>query len=88
MAVLCVLLIVVAGAVQVAHTHTDGTAMHADCGLCAAAHISVQVAYAPASALSVAVVSAVESAPAAVVLPAISTFALFTRPPPLSTLAA
>jgi len=88
LAVVCILLVVVAGVVQVAHTHTDGAATHADCGLCAAAHISVQVAYAPASAPPVSVVTAVESIPAAVLPPAISTFALFTRPPPAGTPAA
>jgi hypothetical protein len=88
LAVVCVLLVVVAGVVQVAHTHSDGAATHADCGLCAAAHISVQVAYAPASVQPVAVVTAVESLPAVVLPPALSTFALFTRPPPAGTPAA
>jgi hypothetical protein len=88
LALVCVLLVVVAGVVQVAHTHSDGAATHADCGLCAAAHISVQVAYAPASAPPVAVATAVESVAVAVLPRALSTFALFTRPPPAATPAA
>lgn len=88
LAALCVLLVVVAGVVQVAHTHSDGAATHADCGLCAAAHISVQVAYAPSSAPPVAVASAVEPVVVAVLPPALSTFALFTRPPPVEISAA
>jgi hypothetical protein len=78
----CVLLVVLTGIVQVAHTHSDGATTHADCSLCAAAHISVQVVYAPSAAPPVAVVTALESIPAVVLPPALSTFALFTRPPP------
>jgi hypothetical protein len=88
LAIVCVLLVAVTGIVQVAHTHSDGAATHADCGLCAAAHITVHVAYAPASAPPVAVANAVETAPAVVLLPTISPFALFTRPPPAATPAA
>jgi hypothetical protein len=88
LAAVCVLLVVVFGVVQVAHTHSDGAASHADCGLCAAAHISVQVTYAPAAAPPVAVFTAVEFVPAVVLPPTISTFALFTRPPPALLLAA
>jgi hypothetical protein len=40
LALVCVLLVVILGSVQVAHTHADG-ADHADCALCAAAHVSV-----------------------------------------------
>lgn len=88
LAALCVLLVVVAGVVQVAHTHSDGAATHADCGLCAAAHVSVQVAYAPVSAPPVAVVTAIEPIPGVVQPPTLSVFALFTRPPPAAPLAA
>jgi hypothetical protein len=88
LAVLCVLLVVVFGVVQVAHTHSDGAATHADCGLCVAAHVSVQVAYAPAAAPPVVVFTAVETVPASVTPPSLSTFALFTRPPPAATAAA
>ncbi len=85
---MCILLLVVAGAVQVAHTHSDGAATHADCGLCTTAHISVQIVYAPASAPPVAVASAIEPIHVTVLPPALTTFALFTRPPPAAGLAA
>lgn len=88
LAVVCVLLVVVFGVVQVAHTHSGGAAAHADCGLCIAAHVSVQVAYAPAAAPPAVVFTAVEPVPVSVVPPALSTFALFTRPPPAAVVAA
>jgi hypothetical protein len=88
LAVLCVLLVVVTGIAQVAHTHSDGGATHADCALCAAAHVSVQIAYAPAAAPPIAVATPVETAPAVLLLPTLSAFALFTRPPPASSSAA
>ena len=47
---LCVLLVVVTGTVQVAHTHADGADTHADCSLCAVAHITVHLAQTPAPA--------------------------------------
>jgi hypothetical protein len=84
LALLCILLLVVAGTVQVAHMHSDGAANHADCSLCVAAHLSVHVAEMP-SATPVAVVFAAVESVAPVDLPsALSTFALFTRPPPAS----
>jgi hypothetical protein len=83
LAILCVFLVVVAGTAQVAHTHTDGADTHADCSLCAAAHVTVQMDQGPAApAPAVAVVATLESLPAAVVPSVLCTFALFTRPPP------
>jgi len=40
---LCVALVVLAGTLSVSHGHDDGIP-HADCGLCATAHVTVQVA--------------------------------------------
>ena len=82
LAFVCLLLVVVAGSVQVAHTHADGAVTHADCSLCAAVHITVQVAQSPAPPISVAVVTALEPYSPYVLPVALSTFALFTRPPP------
>lgn len=84
LALLCVLLVVVGGTVQVAHTHADGAADHADCSLCAVAHASVYVAWVPVPVPTAAVLGAVEVVPTAVLTSAVSTFALFTRPPPAS----
>jgi hypothetical protein len=79
--ILCMLLVVVAGTAQVAHTHADGMA-HADCSLCVAAHVTVQRAKTPAPVPSVAVVTVLEAEPPSVLPIALLTFALFTRPPP------
>ncbi len=82
LALLCVLLVVVLGSVQVAHTHADGNETHADCALCAAAHITVHPVHAPAPAPTTSVVAAVESLSRSILPSTLSTFALFTRPPP------
>jgi hypothetical protein len=83
----CVLLVAVAGTVQVAHTHADGIT-HADCSLCAAAHITVQLEQTPIAAPAAAVVALLEMLPAPELPSALSTFALFTRPPPAGVIAA
>jgi hypothetical protein len=88
MAVLCALLVVFAGVVQVAHAHIDSTATHADCSLCVAAHITVQLAQSPAPAVVAAIVTRVEVSAIRAKASAISTFALFTRPPPAVSFAA
>jgi hypothetical protein len=67
--------------VQVAHIHADG-ADHADCALCAAAHISVHPVHAPTPAPATTVIATLEALPPAVLPRTLSTFALFTRPPP------
>jgi len=82
LALVCVLLVVVLGAVQVAHTHADGAANHADCALCAAAHISVHPVHAPSPAPATSVVATLEALPLAVLPRTLAIFALFTRPPP------
>jgi hypothetical protein len=86
-ALLCVLLVVVAGTVQVAHTHADA-ATHADCSLCVAAHVSVHLVQTPIPAPSVAVFSTLETEPLSFLPAALSTFALFTRPPPAAVVPA
>jgi len=77
-----VLLVVVSGTVQVAHTHADRAVAHTNCSLCVAAHITVHLAQTPAPAPPAAVVAAVEAIPHFILLCGLSTFALFTRPPP------
>lgn len=81
-AVLCAVLVVLAGAVHVAHCHAVTTASHADCSLCVAAHIALQAPQTPVQAAPSAVVTAVELAPVQVGRTAVRSFALFTRPPP------
>lgn len=85
LAFLCITLVVVLGTVQAAHSHADRT-YHADCALCATAHVAVQ-ASAPPIVLHV---THFESLVEALVLPSrqgsILTFALFTRPPPVDAI--
>ena len=88
LALVCVLLVVVAGTAQVAHSHADGADTHANCSLCATAHITVQLAHTPAPAPVARVVAVLESLPPVVVPSALCTFALFTRPPPADVLPA
>lgn len=87
LAILCVVLVVFTGTVQVAHTHADADT-HADCSLCAVAHITVHMAQAPASAPPAVVVTALHTLPPALLPVALSTFALFTRPPPVAAVPA
>ena len=88
LALLCIVLVAVAGTVHVAHTHADGADTHADCSLCAVAHVTVQLAQNPAPAPPVMVFAVFEDLPLAVVSSALSTFALFTRPPPAAVVPA
>jgi len=87
-AVLCALLIIFAGVVQVAHTHPGSAAIHADCSLCVAVHIAVHPAQSALPLLSAAVVRRVEANPVFSGAGALLAFALFTRPPPVLAAAA
>jgi hypothetical protein len=80
----CVVLAVVSGTVQVAHTHSDGAANHGDCSLCAVSHVTVHLAQTPAPAPSVSIVATIEAIAPAITPSVLSTFALFTRPPPVA----
>jgi hypothetical protein len=89
LALLCISLVIACGTIQVVHVHSQGDISHADCPLCATAHVGVQVVEPPPAVLHVApVVSVVE----ALVLPTPTqdffTFALFTRPPPVDSVLA
>jgi hypothetical protein len=82
LALLCIVLVVACGTIQVVHTHPQGDVSHSDCALCATAHVVVQI-----SALSVTmhvtpVASTVETIVPLIRSEIFYTFALFTRPPP------
>jgi hypothetical protein len=84
LALLCISLVVVSGAIQVVHVHPHGNISHSDCALCATAHLSAQVADAPVTLRHIApVISFVEAIVPSTPAQTISTFALFTRPPPV-----
>jgi hypothetical protein len=78
----CLTLVVAFGTVQVVHVHAHNDVSHTDCSLCVTAHVAVHLSNPQVLPAIVHVVSYVET----VVPPArsttLSTFALFTRPPP------
>jgi hypothetical protein len=82
LALLCIALVFVCGTVQAVHVHPDGDISHADCPLCAIAHVSVQIGGQSASLHFTPVVSTVEAFLALARSRTFSIFALFTRPPP------
>jgi hypothetical protein len=84
LAVVCVVLAVVLGTVQAAHSHSDGTVNHADCSLCAVSHVTVHLIQTPAPAPAVRVFATIEAIAPSFTPSALATFALFTRPPPVA----
>jgi hypothetical protein len=84
LSLLCISLVVACATIQVVHVHPQGDISHSDCALCATAHVSVQLAETPVTLHHVApVISVVEAFVARTPTQTISTFALFTRPPPV-----
>jgi hypothetical protein len=81
---LCVLLVVVAGTVLVVHMHADGTDTHANCSLCAAAHVSVQGVQQQVFTPPVQMVRALELKRQSRAPSTELSFALFNRPPPVA----
>jgi len=84
-AVLCVLLVILSGTVQVVHAHQSGNLAHSDCSLCTTAHL-VSLAVVPAAFLIAVKHDAEIVASLNPVCPrTLSVFELFTRPPPVAT---
>jgi len=84
LSLLCLSLVLTCATIQVVHVHPQGDFSHPDCALCATAHLSVQMADAPMMLHHVTSVLSAVGALVAPVLPrTLSTFALFTRPPPV-----
>ncbi len=89
LALLCISLVVAFGTIQAVHVHPQGDLSHSDCALCITAHLGVQVAETPVTLHHVApVVSRVEALVAPSLTQTLSTFALFTRPPPADSVLA
>jgi hypothetical protein len=85
LSLLCISLVVACATIQIVHVHPQGNISHSDCALCATAHVSVQLAETPVTLHHVApVISVVEAFVAPTPTQTISTFALFTRPPPVN----
>lgn len=84
LALLCISLVVISGAIQVVHVHPQGNIAHSDCALCATAHVSAQVTEMSVTLHHVApVISSVDAFVPPTLVQTLSTFALFTRPPPV-----
>ena len=88
LALLCICLVVVGGTIQAVHVHPQGDITHSDCSLCATAHMGLQVAQHVVVLHVTTVASAVESVAATAPAQHVSTFALFTRPPPVDSVIA
>jgi len=88
LALLCVLLVLATGTIQAVHSHPVGDISHADCALCIAAHVAVDVAQPPVALVVASVVSAVEVFDPPTRMRTFFTFALFTRPPPVDSVLA
>lgn len=85
---LCLALVVFGSTVQVAHSHPGGDISHADCSLCATAHVVAEIAGNPVPIPATLVVAYIAESISTPRSETLSIFALFTRPPPaLSTLA-
>jgi hypothetical protein len=79
---LCVALVVLSGTIAATHTHGRDNSLHEDCGLCVAAHATVQVTAEPPVLALAKVFTRVDTA-RPIERPALKlAFDLFTRPPP------
>lgn len=86
--ILCVLLVVVSGTVQAVHIHADEAGTHANCSLCATAHVAIQLVQAPAAVQASTIVAMLPTLRPATVSIGFFTFALFNRPPPVDVVPA
>jgi hypothetical protein len=80
---LCIALVVLSGTISATHTHGRDHSLHEDCGLCVAAHATVQETAQPALLTLTAVFTRIETARPIRRPSLILTFDLFTRPPPV-----
>lgn len=87
--VLCVLLAVFGATVQLTHSHFDrNETTHSDCALCATAHATAVAVAPPVVLIAVRFLSPVETPAVAERPNPVLGFALFTRPPPASSVPA
>ena len=86
--VVCVLLVVLAGTVQVTHIHTSKDASHSYCSLCVAVHAALHSMGSPAQAAPPALFEQSSTAADFRVRQRPNGFALFIRPPPARVAAA
>jgi hypothetical protein len=82
--VLCVLLVLLGSTLEAAHSHPGHASSHADCALCATAHVSIQIVASLALPVVATLIGTVHRLAAPPLKPSLSVFALFTRPPPFA----
>ena len=80
---LCIALVVLSGTISATHTHGRDHSLHEDCGLCVAAHATIQQAAVPVLLTLTKVIIHVEPARPVRRPSLILAFDLFTRPPPV-----
>lgn len=82
LSILCVFLVLLGSTLEAAHSHPGHAASHADCALCATAHVAIQITASPVLPAVVTLVEAVQRLAAPPPSRPFSVYALFTRPPP------
>jgi hypothetical protein len=87
LSLVCIALILAVGTIQAVHVHPNGDISHTDCALCLTAHAAVQVATPSVTLHVTPVISFVQAFVSPARTPVLSTFALFTRPPPVNAAA-
>jgi hypothetical protein len=80
---LCIALVVLSGTISATHTHGRDHSLHEDCGLCVAAHATIQQAAEPVLLTVTNVFIRIETARPIRRPSIVLAFDLFTRPPPV-----
>ncbi len=80
---LCIALVLIAGLLQVTHSHQEGSPSHADCALCVTAHASVSPASLVVLPVALKHSTRVEVAPPPPSLRCFFTRCFYIRPPPV-----
>jgi hypothetical protein len=79
---LCIALVLLGGTLQAVHTHSNGDVSHADCSLCATAHVVAEVVSNPVPLPAALLIATAPTYKVRQRVIRVSDFALFTRPPP------
>ena len=83
LALLCVVLVILGGTIQVAHGHQPGSVSHSDCSLCTTAHLVILASLPVAVLVLARQVAEVDALLQTVPPRTLFVFELFTRPPPV-----
>jgi hypothetical protein len=83
LAILCVLLVILSGTIQVVHAHDPSSLVHSDCSLCTTAHLVSLAVVSAAILIAVKHDAQIVGSLKPVCPRTLSVFILFTRPPPV-----